>query len=332
MSDLIQILADFESIPACYSPTQSSYKAEIEDQIKRPLGEYCDIYKELTFIYIRYTGSSTYYKDIDPYLPPDPNDPILYLLSQYRSNLADRISKLYSQVLTQSKLLVSNYCKNGFIISTNFVNLISWLDCRLEENKSLSGFQTSLIEFCEFVASFKKIVKIGRFELEQLEVFFAIFMNFGFNHFYKREEWDKCIEWMRNVFLEYSEDLQRDGDGWGPGCYLVYRAFDGIDHAKRGTLKDVSEVILDGYMRRVERVEKDMQEVKYLIENECFTESLVKTINTISTQLQNFFHITHYLNWKISSPSTKCKSLALVNSFKLLSTSLLLGPAACHNT
>ena len=248
----------------------------------------------------------------------------MYLLAKLRSNLADHVSKLYSQALNQSKVLVTNYCKNGFFISTNFVNLVSWLDCRLDENLNLNGFQTSLIEFCEFVTRFKEVFRLVKVGLEHLEVFFAVFVYFGFNHFFKRDEWDKCLEWMRKVF---GECLDRDGGEWGYECYLVYRTFDGIDHAKRGTLKEVSDAILDGVMGRVDKVEKEIEQVRLLIENECFTESLLKTIKSISTKLQNFFHITHHLSWKISTPSAQYKSLHLIKSFNLLLKPFSLPPS-----
>jgi hypothetical protein len=323
MSEMVSIFHRFEEkFDESSDDLTLKYKDEIFQQVIRPTGDHCDVFKELTFILVRYSSSESYYKDLDPFLPPQKNDWILQLLHSLRSFLANRIMNLFQYALNRSKIMVKKFVKTGILISTNFLLFVSSLDLPGLGFKENLQFQTSLIEFCEFVSVFKKVGKCGKVDSDDLEFLFACCVHFGFNHYFKLDRWRVCLGRFESIFEKYSDELKRENVDFR--CFLIYSTFDSFSNVKQSTLKDVADCIFSCYDKVIHQARKGIYkaledfEVFKGFDEETFTKQFSENLLTWDIITKNYLKISHFLNWKISRKTLKSDALSLRNSFRTL--------------
>lgn len=289
---------------------------EIEEQVKRPIGDFCDMYKELTFIYIRYTGTAEYYKDIDPFRPID-NEPdqISILLNRLCSKLAQYISALYSDSIKKSDLSLKSLLKYNTLFNSSLIQTIKFSNILSEPNSAPIDFFTSLIEFAEYITYLKQIIRLKIFSEEDLDFVVCVCIQFGFCNCNEKNN-EKIFQALIEILRKYSDDVKVYGNSLNLNGILIYKLFLNCSSISFVFLKQVKEAIFRVYTDKIADFDTDLSEILNNVKHQqIYTRDCQTFISNLAT-IHNLFIVIQFTPWYNIEPSISESILKTHNAYQ----------------
>ena len=156
------------------------YFSEICDMLEIFSSNPFDLYKELTYLYVRYTGTIEPYKEISPFNENNIDNKILYIISYFRAFTAYNIIEFYELLITETQKLMISLMKNKDIINGKVIDLIKKFTFKMNPEEKLINIETSLCELCEYVSYLRKTIENSKFAINDLESLICISIYFGY--------------------------------------------------------------------------------------------------------------------------------------------------------
>ena len=139
-----------------------------------------DLYKDLTYFYVRYSGAIIPYKHIPSFLDEKPENVILFLISYFRTICAYNILNIYEEIITQSQTIISNSLKGQANTSNKIVSLIKSTNFEINPEEKFINIEASLCTFAEYFSFLKKFIETSKLLEEDLEFLLAVSFYFGY--------------------------------------------------------------------------------------------------------------------------------------------------------
>ena len=281
------------------------YFSEICDMLEIFSSNPFDLYKELTYLYVRYTGTIEPYKEISPFNENNIDNKILYIISYFRAFTAYNIIEFYELLITETQKLMISLMKNKDIINGKVIDLIKKFTFKMNPEEKLINIETSLCELCEYVSYLRKTIENSKFAINDLESLICISIYFGYINREDTQKWEEFSNILIKVFNTYTNDgLRKDSflNMNGIGLYEIFRMNDML---LRKFLRDINLWVLAGYRFRLDSMKREWDDIKEAIDREEFSlanlqkcrENLEEAKNVHSSYLFCIWNV-NYINIK----------------------------------
>jgi hypothetical protein len=281
------------------------FYSEIQDLVEIPSVSPFDVYNELTYIFVRYTGTNVPYKHISPFIEDVTDNPVLYIIFYLRSYAACNILDFYEQVTFESQHIINISIKNKAVTTSNLLSIINASQFKEQPDQKLVQMEMSLCEVSEYMSYVIKFVKNSPFIPKDLEYLIAVSFYFGYINKEDNSKWEECSELIIKVFNGYTNDSLRRDSFLNMNGIKLYELFKMNEMILRKFIRDISLWIQAGYRYRLDTMEREWADIQESIEREEYSYKNLSKCQENITESRCIYSSYKFLPWNVNSLNIK---------------------------
>ena len=260
-----------------------------------------DVYKELTYLYVRYTNTTTPYKHISPFIEEDSTNHILYIISSLRAFTAYNLMDFYEQLIYESMSIVTSSIKNKCAVrSSTLTGLIKNFNYALNLEEKLVSLEVSLCEFSEYMSYVKNLFENSKASLEDLEYLFAICIYFSYIERDDNAKWDDSADLIIKVFNKYAHDALRGDSFLNMNGIKFFELFKMNEMMQRKKVRDINLWVLAGYRYRLDSMLRDFADIRESIQREEYSVNYSRKCHDTLVEAKNIHSAYIFFNWNVN--------------------------------
>ena len=274
-------------------------------EVKEILQSMCynifDVFRELTFLYVRYTEDQRPYKDIPPFIEEKSPNKVFEIICYMRNFIAKNLCDFYELVIAEAATIIQNTLKNKAIFKGNLLNVIRDFQAKEDPEEKFVNFEVSMCEFAEYASYIKGFIDRQKFPPEPTEFLLAHVLYFSYVNREDSEKWSECGEFIVKTFNSFTNDASRPDSFLNLNGYALYELYKMNDFLERKNLRDVNLWALSGYRYSQEKMIKDFDDFRDAIDREEYSEIMLKTCKENIESAKNILSSYLFLPWTVTS-------------------------------
>lgn len=301
MAFLIKTFQEFLSNCQELSNHDQIYLSEIREILETLTPNPLEIYKELTYLYVRYTNTTVHYRHISPFQEENLESPVLNVISYFRVISAQNVFDLYRKILNESQKIIVSTIKNKNPICGNLVFLLKNFGFQENLSEETAEMEMSLCEVCEYLSYVNKFFENCKISNEDLEYLLAVSIYFGYFDKEDTEKWEESSNFIVKIFNKYTNDGLRKDSYFNMNGIHLYELFKMNEIILRKHIRDINLWALAGYRYRLDMMSKELEDIKESIDREEFSVTNLNKCKENLIEAKNIHNAYQFYMWNVNS-------------------------------
>lgn len=281
------------------------YADEIKGLVQECSHDIFSLYVELTYMYVRYTGTNLHYLEVPTFLKDFSDNPTLFMISHLRSILAFNILDFYEQLIFEATNIMNTTLKEKISPKGPLLNIFRTFKPTINPEEKFVDLNVSICEIAEYISFLKSAIDCKKIPDEELEFLIAVNTFFGFINRSEVGKWEDCSSFLIKTFNLCTNDGNREDGFLNFNGHFIFEIFRKNASLPKKCLKDVNLWVLSGYKFKLDEMSKGYDDICEGIEREEYSEENILRCEEYIRVAWNIYKSFLFLNWTISTMTIK---------------------------